>query len=335
MEKEKRTWVIPTNIRRGEPDENGRSLYYERRWRHFTLKMDDYRFTRWIASHDTNGSQNNGTSFDIDSDGAINWKLSEADKRFEDLAEKIHDNGWNTLTDNEKEEFNGRDLRDIAIAPIQDGISLEGWARFEGGVGKESITAFAVENDPEYHGSDFDENYERTFTKARVLILAAKEETPGSIFLWKEMMRPYSLDWMPEEKGDVLYIQFHMLPDKLKTFSREVAAQPVRPTLTLHAQGLLFRDEVEDSLSESWHPSEYVIVYDHRHTAILNSIRFDIQTGAPQAVPADEDEDVAPVAAPPPEAVPSLPDAVAKNLRGLKQAVWILAAAVVLAAFIH
>ncbi|MDP2358158.1 MAG: hypothetical protein Q8M31_19125 [Beijerinckiaceae bacterium] len=69
-----------------------------------------------------------------------------------------------------------------------------------------------------------------------------------------------------------------MLPDKLKSLARDVAAQTARPTLTLYAQGLLFRDEVDSALSESWHPREYVAIYDHHHRAILNSIRFDLET---------------------------------------------------------
>ncbi|WP_114217163.1 hypothetical protein [Ochrobactrum sp. 3-3] len=133
-----------------------------------------------------------------------------------------------------------------------------------------------------------------------------------------------------------------MLPEKLKTMADEVAAQPMRPTLILNAQGLLFRDEVEAALSEIWHPREYVMIYDHSTPAVLNSISLKLHM-APRPAPPDEEETaiMAPlvdspgtqsVAPPKSNMVASTVD---KQLRGLKHAVWILAAAIVLAALIR
>ncbi|TIN20715.1 MAG: hypothetical protein E5Y51_01770 [Mesorhizobium sp.] len=139
-------------------------------------------------------------------------------------------------------------------------------------------------------------------------------------------MREISRDDDMMDNEDALYVQFYMLPDKL-ILARDVAAQPARPTLTLNAQGLLFRDEVDSALSELWHPREYVVISDHHHRAILNSIRFDLQTGTVQPPLPDgviDDVGLAPVIDRPVQhATPAvvIPDPVTKGLRGLKHAV--------------
>jgi len=319
MVRDNRTWVHPNAIRRGEQYESGRYLHFFRHWHSFTLKMDDYRFTRWIASHNTNAKND--------------------DPAFDAAAKKLSEQGWEALTKEEQETFAQNQIKDIGAQTPQDGVVLEGWGRLEGSLGEVRITAFAVDNDPNWRSRDFDDDYEKSFRKVRVTIASADKEHPGSLWIWGQSMREFRGDDMPGDE-DVLCAQFYMLPEKLKALAQEVAAQPVKPTLTLHAQGLTFQDEVEASLSEPWHPHEYVLIYDHHHQAILNSIRFDMQLGmAPVPSTPEEDEDeIRPpeVRSPPtvPAAVP-FPMDVSKHLKGIKIALWILAAAIVLAAVIR
>lgn len=320
MVKENRTWVHPNAIRRGEPNEAGHYLHYFRHWQHLDLKMDDYRFIRWVASHNTN--------------------QHPEDPAFDTVATKLSELGWEALDKDECEVFANHQMKEIGVDPLQEGFSLEGWGRLEGGIGRQEITAFAVANDPNWRPSDLDEEYEKTFRKLRVSVLSAQEEYPGSMWVWGKSMREISRDDDMMDEEDALYVQFYMLPDKLKALAQDVAAQPVRPTLTLNAQGLLFRDEVEAALSELWHPREYILIYDHAHRAILNSIRFDLQTGMVQAeLPKDEtnDDDIAPMIERSVQQSPLVqvaPQAVMESLRGVKHAIWILAAATVLAALI-
>lgn len=321
MVKDNRTWVHPNAIRRGEPGESGRYLHYFRHWEHFTLKMDDYRFVRWVASHNTN-------------------QHSE-DPAFDSAAKKLSEQGWEALDKEERGVFAEHQMKQIGADTLQDGVSLEGWGRLEGGIGREEITVFAINNDPCWRPRDFDEDYEKTFRKLRVSVLSAQEEHPGSMWVWGKSMREISRDDDMMDNEDALYVEFYMLPDKLKTLARDVAAQPARPTLTLNAQGLLFRDEVDSALSELWHPREYVVIYDHHHRAILNSIRFDLQMGTAQPPLPDEvidDVGLAPVVDRPVQHTTPRrgnPEPVTTGLRGLKHAIWLLAAAIVLAALIR
>ncbi|TIO30412.1 hypothetical protein [Mesorhizobium sp.] len=320
MVSDNRTWVHPNAIRRGEKYESGRYLHYFRHWHSFTMKMDDYRFIRWVASHNTNNRND--------------------DPAFDTAAKKLSEQGWEALSREEQEAFAEHQVKYIGAETPQDGVILEGWGRLEGGLGEVTITAFAVDNDPHWRSSKFDDDYEKTFRKVRVTVLSAAEEHPGALWVWGESMREYKDDDMMGDE-DVLCAQFYMLPEKLKALAREVAAQPARPTLTLHAQGLTFQDEVEASLSEPWHPHEYVIIYDHHHQAILNSIRFEIQAQSTPASPPPGTDDDAAVTSPQVRFAPTAPaaapvsDAVAKNLRGVKYALWILAAAIMLAAVIR
>lgn len=321
MVKDNRTWVHPNAIRRGEKLDSGRYLHYYRHWERFTLKMDDYQFIRWVASHNANNHTD--------------------DSGFEAVAKKLSEQGWSALTQEEQQTFSEREIKAIGVDKLQEGVSFEGWARLEGGPGRETITSFAVENDPYRRSRDSDDSYEKTFTKVRVGILSAEDEHPGSMWVWGESMRRLGRgdDGMGGE--DALYVQFYMLPEKLKSLARDVAAQPGKPTLTLHAQGLLFRDEVDAALSEPWHSRDYVMIYDHHHRVILNSIRFEIQTGAatsPSPPGTDEGDTIRPPEARHTPAAPLaalIPDAVAKNLRGIKFAIWVLAAAIVVAVIIR
>lgn len=319
MVKDNRTWVHPNAIRRGELQESGGYLHYFRHWQHFTLKMDHYRFVRWAASHTTN--------------------LFSEDPAFEAAADKLAEQGWDVLDDEERKVFSEYQMKKIEAAPLQDGVSLEGWGRLEGGIGREEITAFAVHNDPNWRPRDFDEDYEKTFSKLRVSVLSAQQEHPGHMWVWRRQRDIGEDDMMGDE--DALCVEFYMLPDKLKALAREIAAQPIRPTLTLSAEGLLFRDEVEEALSEPWHQREYVVICDHHHRAILNSIRFDLHIGAAEPLLPDEggeDDGLTPeidrsVKHTHPNSV--VLETVTKGLRGLKHAIWILAAAIVLAALIR
>jgi hypothetical protein len=312
MVKDNRVWVHPNAIRRGEPGESGRYLRYFRHWEHFTLIMDHYRFVRWTASHNTN--------------------QYPKDPAFEAAAEKLSEQGWDALDKEEREVFAEHHMKQIGADTLQEGVNLEGWGRLEGGIGRETITAFAVDDDPNSRPQNFDEDYVKTFSKLRVSVLSAEKEYPGSMWVWDKSMLDMSRDDDLIGDEDALYVQFYMLPDKLKAFARDVAIQPVRPTLTLNAQGLLFRDEVEAAFSEPWHSRELVMIYDHMHQAILNSIRFDLQTGAAQPALQDETTDH-----PVQPATPALviPEPILKGLHGLKRAIWLLAAAIVLAAIIR
>lgn len=318
---EDRTWVHPNAIRRGEPGESGRYLHYFRHWEHFTLRMDDYRFIRWVASHNTN--------------------QRPEDAAFDAAAEKLANEGWEALDKGEREVFADHQVKEIGADTLQEGVSLDGWGRLEGSIRREQFTAFAVANDPLWRPKDFDHDYQKTFTKMRVSVQSSQEENPGSMWVWGKSMREISTDDDMMDDEDALFVEFHMLPDKLRALARDVAAQPVKPTLTLHAQGLLFRDEVDAALSELWHPREYVVIYDHHHRSILNSIRFELQTGMVQAELSEDaikHDVVRPLigsGAQHSAHVLGFPAAMMKGLRGLKHATWILAAAIMLAALIQ
>lgn len=320
MVKDNRTWVHPNAIRRGEPGKSGRYLHYFRRWQHFTVKMDDYRFIRWVASHNT--------------------YENPKDSAFDAVAKKLSEQGWEALNKEEREVFSQHQMKEIGADALPEGISLEGWGRLEGGIGRESITAFAVDNDPNWRPSEYDEDYEKTFRNIRISVLSAPEEHFGSMSVWDKSMLEISRADDMMGKDDALYVCFYMLPEKLKAFAHDVVTQQIRPTLTLNAQSLLFRDEVDSALSELWHPREYIMIYGHNHPAILNSIRFDLQTGAIRPPLADQiiDEGIAALvehSARPAATGMAIPEAFTKDLHGLKRALWLLAAAIVLAALIR
>ncbi|MHA6642736.1 hypothetical protein ACX3P1_08630 [Mesorhizobium sp. A623] len=283
------------------------------------MTTDDYRFVRWLASHNTHRR--------ID------------DPEFDKAAQKLSEKGWEALSKDEQKLFDAAQMANIGAEAQPDGINLECWARLEGGIGDIKITSFAVDNDPNWGSSDFDETYEKTFTKLKVTILSSAEEHPGFLWVWSKSLRENSRDDdMPDE--DVLYAQFYMLPEKLKALARDIAAQPTKPTLTLHAEGLMFRDEVDESLSEPWHPREYVIIYDHHVPAVLNSIRFNIPSSPAIVTPSETcgDIDASTPSGFSPQSVPTSEprsEPIDKHLKGLKYALWILAAAVILAALIR
>jgi hypothetical protein len=314
MAKETRRWVHPNAIARRSAGETGRQLYYFRHWERFTLTFEDYSFTRWFASH----------TIDEPSD----------DPEFDRAAEKLAKEGWAALNKEEQRIFEAQQLACIGVKH-PEGLNLEGWAKLEGGLGREEITSFSVEDDPSWR-RDKDAEYEKTFTRLRVAILSAAEEHHGSMWVWGESMREISTDEDMPDDEDVLYLQFYMSLPKLKALAEEVAIQPAKPVLLLHAQGLLFRDEVDAALSEPWHPRKYVMIYDYHVPVVLNSLRFRF---SPSGQPAPEKGTEIPfsLTAGAPKAEAKLSprsNAIEAQVRGLKRAIWILAIAIVLAALI-
>lgn len=317
MPRERLHWVHPNALRYSEQQASGRYLHYFRHWESFTLMLRDYRFTRWFASHSTNGR--------------------DEDPIFLAAAEKLSKEGWEALTKEEQEAFEQSQMRQILPEAMQDGIRFEGWGELEGGNGQEEIASVSVDNDPRWRSSRHDENYQKTFRRLRVSIGSAPEEHHGSMWVWGESMREFVRDDSMPTDQDVLFVQFYMLPEKLKALAREVTAQTVKPVLLLHAQGLMFRDEVAAALSENWHPREYVIIYDHHTPAILDSLSFDMMASTPPQVADDEDDSLTVSTVDPVRTPDVSKPAVAQyagQVKGLKYAIWGLAAAVILSALI-
>lgn len=307
----------PNALRYGEPQESGRYLHYFRHWESFTLTLHDYRLTRVFASHTAHGL--------ID------------DPRFDAAADKLSNDGWETLSDDEKKAFEDAQLRKVTPVATPDGFVLEGWGELEGGTSRERITALAVEGAPGWGSKNEDGEYNKTFSRIRVSIVTAPEEVPGSMWVWDDEMQRSSriADRIPADE-DVLYAHFYMLPEKLKAIADEIALLPTRPSLLLDAQGLMFRDEVESALSEIWHPCDYVIIHGRATPVILNRLNFETVARVRAEVTVDDDWTVAdePEAPDAPSSM-SEPKSIGNDLRALKHAVWLLAAAIVLAAIIH
>lgn len=113
---------------------------------------------------------------------------------------------------------------------------------------------------------------------------------------------------------DDLYASFFVRMEKVKSFLDSIRGIDRLPKLDLRVQALVFRDE---------HLSDFLgtpaIIYDISTPAILNAVVNKQTSIDPEPV------------GPSPE--PSMQD-IAKQMRGIKWALWILAAAVVLAAVI-
>lgn len=318
MSDRNRKWVHPNAISY-ETEGVDRPLHYFRHWEHFTLTFEDFHFRRAFSSQE------------------IDMELE--DREFERVATKMSEQGFAALDKEEQDKFRWHQLSYIKPVKEAESIALSGWARFEGGIGDERITSFTVANDPLARRRDKDLEYERTFHRVKVDVVSRSEDAHGSMFIQDQDMRTYGTD--PDEPDeDFLYAQFHMALPKLKLLANEVAKLPRKPVMVLRAQGLLFRDEVDFALSEVWHPRDYAMIYGHMTPVILKSLTFRLLDNPPAAADEDLTELQAAAAsswtAPAKKTTPaSKAGAVAKQVKGLKHALWLLAAAVVLAALVN
>lgn len=322
-------WLHPNAL---QYSDSGKHHYYRRIWIRFELKMDNYRFTRWFASHNVG-----------------NWS---DDPEFDAIAEKLSKQDWKALSDQEQETFAGHHAKQIGVKTRQDGLMLEGWGWLSGEVGPRMITALSVDDDPSRDGKELKDRYKKEFTRARVTIRSAEKESPGTMMVWGESERQFSpYDEMTGDE-DYLSIEFYMLPEKLKALAHEVAAQPVKSTITLNGSAFMFYDEVKEWMDEG-NPSECVIVYDHINDAVLESISFEMNAATANGKPwkEDADEEWESIAEnddneggaasdtstnlEPAAPFSLIPEAVVANLSGIKYALWMLAVAIVGAAILR
>lgn len=295
MSERNRKWVHPNAILY-QAEGGDRPMHYFRHWEHFTLTFEDFHFVRTFSS--------------------LKSDMDLEDREFETVANEMSEQGFAALDKDEQDRFRWHHLSYVKPVEQPESIALHGWARFEGGIGRESVTAFTVADDPAWRRNK-GEAYERNFKRVKVAVLSHKEDQHGLMFIQGPEMRNISTD-ADDPDEDFLYAQFHMALPKLKLLANEVSKLPRKPVLLMQAQGLLFRDEVEAALSEPWHPREYVMIYDHSTPVILNSLSFRM-LNSPTPTTHEESSD----------------GAVAKQVKGLKHALWMLATAVILAALVN
>lgn len=310
-------WVHPNALQYGERQESGRYLHYHRHWQGFTLTLREYKFRRWFA-----GQSTRPTFREPD------------DPLFNEAKQQLALHGWEGLTSEQQRSFEDHQLSYITAEENLDGVGLYGWGELKGGIGEETITAVRPANDPHWNRDKQEVGLQKTFSRLRVSIVSAPQLHRGSMWVSGEDMRQFNSDDEPDE--DFVSVQFYMLPTQIKSLADEISALPNKPELVVHAQSLMFRDEVAAFLSEPWHPYEFVILYDHATPAILNSIGFPFCQSKPAEArgQADGEKTSHSINEMPRAAAPST-TANNKQLKGIRLALWGIALAVLLAALIR
>jgi hypothetical protein len=314
MDRDNKTWVHPNAISYESEGVKGR-LHYFRHWQRLVFTLEHYTITRQVSSQDAE------------------VRIYD-DLEFNRAAEKLGRGAFDALSEAEQDAFRFHQLKYVQKAAEPEFTLIEGWAHIDE---ENRIRAFSVKNGRQDAAR---EDYDRKFRDAKISIRSHNEDHVGSLFLYTADLRKYgSHDDDPDE--DFLIVNFHVEASRLLRIVEDLASTPVKPPLKIYAQALLFQDEVEASLSEPWHPHEYCFIHDESAPAILNWLRYPLirkvaEPGEAADAVTDIDLDASPVRkllGSETKRSRSAGD-VAKQLRGIKRALWILAGAILLAALI-
>jgi len=332
MSEQNRTWVHPNAISyEYEHDGEKSKLHYFRSWRRLDFTLENYTVTRHVLGQNTNA--------EID------------DPVFDEAAEKVGEQGYDSLSDEEKRAFADHQLSYVQTYEEGGNLRLIGWAQIE----KASITAFSVKEKGKIGNPDKDvlvglkdndyENYEKTFRRAKIQLTSHPEDLPGALLLWTTDLQQYGSDHGDPDE-DFLLAELYMEKSKLVQVVEELSGMSEKPALTIHSQALLFQNEVDESLSEPWHRQEYAFIHDTAEPMIVDRLTYRLietdrrlrDTDEHDVIgygePAVDDELTKPPVQPDQKTFEPVGGDIAGQMRGVKRAIWILAAAIILAAMI-
>ena len=302
-----RTWVHPNAISY-ESKGVEQPLHYFRRWQHLNFILDSYTIKRWIFSQD----------------------IQLSDIQFDLAMRKLTRSAFDALSEAEQEALRSHQFKIIKKAAETEGAAIAGWGRLD----KDRIRAFSVMGKLEAHATH-EAEYDKTFEAAKISIRSSEKAYVGSMWLETAELRKFGTD-DSDPDDDFLSIELHVKASQLLRVIEDLSSMPDKPALEVRVQGLLFRDEVEASLSEPWHPHEFCFIHEEFAPVILNNLTYPLL--GRHKMPIDEEEDVTTTSLltrlAPTRIAQAPMDKVAKQMRGIKRALWILAGVLFLAALI-
>jgi hypothetical protein len=251
----------------------------------------------------------------IEYDLLRSYRALEADFRGGDF----EGDEWVPRTKEGHEKY--RDLVRAMIKPTpqSNGVGIYGKGRIE----RDKIHVVSIQ-DPDRPSKDDPVNL--SFQDIEVGIRSSgAETTTGTLFFSDENPRHPKLN-----------LEVYLADTELKSLVADIRSSSTRPTLRVTVQALLFQDEVEASLREPYHAQELMIPQrPGAALAILNTVRFSYDKPASVAEVYDDPEDAPKPSQPPPSPMMlQLPDSMLQIAKSLKGALYVLAAAVVVAGFL-
>ncbi|WP_009996976.1 hypothetical protein [Rhizobium sp. Kim5] len=279
----------------------GKKLHYFEHWHTLKIVLSEYDLVRAVGGFEQDFEKNIFSDFEGDE--------------------------WQARTKEGFAAYNKLRFAQIKPAPGRTGYGITGLGQIE----RDRVVCAFV-RDPGRTPSDRDDTaYEKTFRDVIVNIVSVTNEDAdaGSLFLFKEDMG----DIRPG--GDNLHLTLYMPADQLRDLIGEIRSSKVRPQLQVAALVAIYQSEVEAGLRD-WHHPQYFLLPDQSYApARLMQVRFgfdkpgtleDLDLPEPQSVRES-------VRAP--EPAPVAPAQSTANLRSIKIALWIIAAASALGLFIR
>ncbi|WP_062233671.1 hypothetical protein [Aureimonas sp. N4] len=297
--REVRTFVNPIAIRYDTPD--GHTFHYYREWHGLTLRIDDYRLTRSLASTE----RDFGAGHQEGDDEIL--KAAYAD--------------YAGMSADDRQRLEDIQRREIVLARNPDVRRLEGWGEI---VNKRTVQVFEAGRDGKPQG-DYDRRFRRIHVNVRSF---GGDDQVGSMFLWSgDRQDPVS------DENEYLSVDIAVRAEVLEALERTIRETGAAPVLTMHLDALLYQTEVERSLAEPWHPQDYAMLRESYAGVSMSHLIWDV---AERKASPEEEADVEVPRDARASPAPAAPQTdVARRIRGLATAVWGLAAAVVVAAILR
>ncbi|MGX9991637.1 hypothetical protein ACS4RR_021140 [Rhizobium sp. Z1P35] len=234
---------------------------------------------------------------------------------------------WQARTKEGFAAYNKLRFAQIKPAPGRTGYGIMGLGQIE----RDRVVCAFV-RDPSRTPSDRDDTaYEKTFRDVIVDIVSVMNggADGGSLFLFKDDMG----DLRPG--GDNLHLTLYMAADQLRDLFGEIRSSKARPQLQVAALVAIYQSEVEAGLRDWHHPQNFLLPDQSYAPARLMQVRFGFDKPATLEEPDVQETQFVADTASAPEPAPDAPAQSTANLKSIKIALWIIAAASVLGVFIR
>lgn len=162
------------------------------------------------------------------------------------------------------------------------------------------------------------EHAARNFRAAKIIIRTSSEHSVGSTFVWDHERDP------GDPEGPFLMIDVRVPVERMELIIEDLRRQDRMPVLQLGLRILAFQDEVEARLAENFHLQTFAFLHDSSAPTILSNITYPLLRE--HAASIDD------LSSPLPDRAALAPEP--KSDRSIRNALWLLAAVILLAALI-
>ncbi|MBO9170904.1 hypothetical protein [Rhizobium sp. L245/93] len=242
-----------------------------------------------------------------------------------------YDDPWRERTKEGFAAYNKLRLSELKAAPRRSGYAISG----TGQIRRDTIVCAYVHDPARTLYQSDDQNYEKSFQEISVSIESVVDEDAkaGSLYLLRN-------DISENRKGeDTLNLTLYMPIAELKDLVAEIRSNEAKPPLHVAALISVYQSEVEASLRDWSHPQTFLPPEPHSNApARLMQVGFEFDEAMKKAVekevrdvdnPESAPSSIATAASPTPTSQPPL------DLRSIKIALWVIAAATALRVLIH